>query len=524
MKDITRIHIAKVPYSIELAAKKELEQYLTALEAYTADNELLLDIEIRMTELLLDRGVKQEDVISSSDVAAIREQLGEPREFMTDEATLGNDAELLSKDGSRKLYRNLDNAVLGGVLGGVASYLRVSVVWVRLAFIVLALISFGLFALLYILAWLIMPPARTAAEKLQMAGRPVTLASIRELNESGSTGNGERRIIILRRLITIGLGITALVGALVAMAAMIAVGIEVTRPETMAQLALYQAPLILMFVSGILLVSLCLLAAIAAFAQKFNKRIWISGIIIIALGLASFGVAAALGVIQQRSESEAVQRDTVEISQILQADFRSVKSLSVDASDNTNILYIVDNSTPTMTQRMRTGAAEATVIVENGLAQITLPASKKSPWGADSRVILHGPSLESIVVTNGNVSYDAGDQDKLRIEARHSSSIQLTESRLNSLDVILADTAQLSADMASVSSVSVLLVGHPTVSLGNIQTLSVENSNACAANVSARLDVTSIRSATYDYNGIKTDSRSMNDPCFELVIGGLYAY
>ncbi len=51
MKEITRIHIAKVPYDAEVEAKKELEAYLRTLEAYSNDSEIINDIEIRITEI-----------------------------------------------------------------------------------------------------------------------------------------------------------------------------------------------------------------------------------------------------------------------------------------------------------------------------------------------------------------------------------------------------------------------------------------------------------------------------------------
>ena len=52
MNEITRIHIAKTAYDIEIAAKKQLEKYIKSLETYTQDSDVLTDIEIRMTELL----------------------------------------------------------------------------------------------------------------------------------------------------------------------------------------------------------------------------------------------------------------------------------------------------------------------------------------------------------------------------------------------------------------------------------------------------------------------------------------
>ena len=86
MKEITRIHIAKTAYDIELAAKKAIEKYITALERYADDPELLGDIEIRITELLKERGVQAGGVITADDVAAVRAQLGEPSEFLPEGA------------------------------------------------------------------------------------------------------------------------------------------------------------------------------------------------------------------------------------------------------------------------------------------------------------------------------------------------------------------------------------------------------------------------------------------------------
>ena len=519
MKDITRIHIAKVPYSIELSAKKELETYISALEAYTADAELLQDIEIRITELLLERGVKQEDVIASADVAAIREQLGEPKEFMTDEATADVDAEILSKDGSRKLYRNLDSAAIGGVLSGIASYIRVNVVWVRLAFIVVFFLSAGLVTVLYILAWLIIPPAKTAAEKLQMTGRPVTLSSIRELNESGAGIDTERRAAIIKRVLTTTLGIGAILTALGAATAMVAVGIQLAHGDAGDQLNDYQIPVMLMFVSGVLLLALSLLVAIAAFTQKFNKRIWISAIVIIALGLGAFGSAITLGSLQQRSAYEAIERNTVEVVEKLPANFTSVKSLSIDITDATNFTYVVDPAAPSIKQRMLKGSPKAKVVVEGGVAKVSLEKSTPRPYGHEAAITIYGPAIDDIIVTNGSVLYDAGAQSKLKVEARNGSMVSVAESRIDTLDVTLDGSAQFAADQASVSAVNLFLSGHPDVNLGNIKTLTAKGPDACAAAATATVTVQNILSATYEYNGLQTASKTMADPCFKLSIG-----
>jgi phage shock protein PspC (stress-responsive transcriptional regulator) len=145
MKEIARIHIAKVTYDIEVDAKKILESYILNLEAYAQDDELLNDIETRITELLADRGVKPKGVITKQDVVAIREQLGEPEDFMDE----GDVIVAESDKNTHKLYRNLDNGLFGGVLSGIASYFGINALWTRLIFIALLFISFGLAALLY---------------------------------------------------------------------------------------------------------------------------------------------------------------------------------------------------------------------------------------------------------------------------------------------------------------------------------------------------------------------------------------
>ena len=54
MKEITRIHLAKVAYDIELDAKHDLEKYIDALGKHT-DSDVMIDIESRMVELLAER-------------------------------------------------------------------------------------------------------------------------------------------------------------------------------------------------------------------------------------------------------------------------------------------------------------------------------------------------------------------------------------------------------------------------------------------------------------------------------------
>ena len=69
MKEITRIHLAKTAFSIEIEAKSLLEKYLNSIQKnMNAEPEAMREIEARMVEILAERGVMKEGVISADDV------------------------------------------------------------------------------------------------------------------------------------------------------------------------------------------------------------------------------------------------------------------------------------------------------------------------------------------------------------------------------------------------------------------------------------------------------------------------
>ena len=81
MKEINRIHLAKIPYEIEIDAKDELNKYFNALKKNIEDETILDDIEIRITEILRDQGIVASGIISMQDVEQIESQLGSPEVF-----------------------------------------------------------------------------------------------------------------------------------------------------------------------------------------------------------------------------------------------------------------------------------------------------------------------------------------------------------------------------------------------------------------------------------------------------------
>ena len=184
MKEITRIHLAKTPFSVEVDAKKSLEQYLDSIQKNMhAEPEAMREIEARMVELLAERGVSKDGVISHDDILVVQQQMGEPQDFADGEMPETVDtAETNANKPTKRLMRDPDNAILGGVCAGIAAYWGINPLWVRLLFIFSPFITFGTSLLIYIVLWISMPEAQTAAEKLQMRGEEVTLDSLKNFS------------------------------------------------------------------------------------------------------------------------------------------------------------------------------------------------------------------------------------------------------------------------------------------------------------------------------------------------------
>ena len=190
MKEITRIHLAKTPFSAEIDAKKSLEKYLNSIQKNMhAEPEAMREIEARMVELLAERGVSKDGVIGNDDVLAIQKQMGEPRDFSDDSDNAEIDADVNDEAGnsSKQLMRDTEHGLIGGVCAGVAAYFGVNPLWIRLIAIFSPFITFGTVVLVYIVMWLSIPEARTASDKLRMRGEPVTLDALKRLSIDDST-------------------------------------------------------------------------------------------------------------------------------------------------------------------------------------------------------------------------------------------------------------------------------------------------------------------------------------------------
>ena len=104
----------------------------------------------------------------------------------------GEDAEIMRQQKqvrTRKLFRDMDNKTIGGVCSGIGAYFGLDTIWIRLALVV-SLFVFGSGFILYIILWIIIPQAQTAAEKLQMRGERVDIKNIeREVKKDSQSSS-----------------------------------------------------------------------------------------------------------------------------------------------------------------------------------------------------------------------------------------------------------------------------------------------------------------------------------------------
>ena len=187
MNEIIRIHIAGVPYEIDADAKKQLTKYMDAIKVSLGEEkDALEDIEIRVTEILSGRGVNRDDVIRLSDVKAVKEQLGEPHTYASDDKKSKKKTEKIADAvretfAEKKYFRDTEHGIIGGVIAGLAAYTGWDVTLLRILYLVLLFCTgFFPFVVLYIVAMIVAPEARTVSDRLTMKGEPVNIETIKE--------------------------------------------------------------------------------------------------------------------------------------------------------------------------------------------------------------------------------------------------------------------------------------------------------------------------------------------------------
>lgn len=190
MKKTLTVNLGGTVFNIDEDAYRLLDTYLMNLKAHfrkeAGADEIVDDIERRISELLIEKLAGNRQVITLTDVEEVITRMGKPEE-MDDADGASHASGAAGGYGTRneetvkvrrRLFRNPDDKILGGVCSGLSAYLGWDTTLVRLLLFVILIFGYGTLIPVYIVCWLIIPEARTAAEKLSMYGEAVTVENI----------------------------------------------------------------------------------------------------------------------------------------------------------------------------------------------------------------------------------------------------------------------------------------------------------------------------------------------------------
>lgn len=185
MNKTVTINISGIIFHIEEDAYDKLSKYLGTIKGYFSrtdgGNEIMSDIEARIAEMLQSKTNSLKQVVLMTDVDSVIETMGKPEEFADvqddhkEEET--SQENTYTENVKKRMFRDPDNKAIGGVCSGIAAYFDIDIVWIRLAMFLL--IFFGGISLwVYIVLWIVIPEAKTTAEKLAMKGEKIDINNI----------------------------------------------------------------------------------------------------------------------------------------------------------------------------------------------------------------------------------------------------------------------------------------------------------------------------------------------------------
>ena len=183
MNKTVNINLGGMFFHIDEEAYQKLSRYFEAIKrSLTNSNgqdEIIKDIEMRIAELFTEKHSAGKQVISLRELDEVIAVMGQPEDYRLDnEENEGPKTSFTSQNKPiKKLYRDKDGGMIGGVLAGLGHYFGVDKVWIRILFLIL-LLSYGVGLIPYIILWIVMPEAVTTSEKLEMTGEPVNISNI----------------------------------------------------------------------------------------------------------------------------------------------------------------------------------------------------------------------------------------------------------------------------------------------------------------------------------------------------------
>ena len=171
MKKVININFQGRVVPIEETSYDLLKQYTDSLRIYFANeegrDEIINDIESRIGELFQERIKNGATCITDDDINGIINNIGRPQDLADADSVSGSGSYTKSEQSEgayqqtafitgKRLYRDANNKILGGVCSGIAAYFNIEPIIVRLVFI-----FSGIGFLAYILLWAFVPSSNS---------------------------------------------------------------------------------------------------------------------------------------------------------------------------------------------------------------------------------------------------------------------------------------------------------------------------------------------------------------------------
>ncbi len=179
MKKTFTINISGTVFHIDDDAYERLNNYIFQINRHFGSDadaqEIVQDIESRISELFQERVKDGSEVITIAQVNEIIQIMGMPEAFAdTEEPEI---KVRMHRTRGRKLYRDPDDRVLGGVCSGLGAFFNLDPLIVRLIFVIL-FFGYGSSIIIYLILWIVVPKAANTAQRLEMKGEEVNITNI----------------------------------------------------------------------------------------------------------------------------------------------------------------------------------------------------------------------------------------------------------------------------------------------------------------------------------------------------------
>jgi phage shock protein PspC (stress-responsive transcriptional regulator) len=183
MNKTVNINLGGMFFHIDEDAYLKLTRYFDAIKRSlnnsSGQDEIIKDIEMRVSELLTEKQKSEKHVVGLKDVDEVIVVMGQPEDYIIEDEDRPNQS--FNDNGTRKhkkLYRDKEKGMIGGVATGLGHYFGIDAVWIKIIFLIFVFAGFGTGILAYFVLWIVTPEAVTTSEKLEMTGEPVTISNI----------------------------------------------------------------------------------------------------------------------------------------------------------------------------------------------------------------------------------------------------------------------------------------------------------------------------------------------------------